>query len=442
MEASKPRIGIIGTGYVGLVSGSCFANLGFQVTCLDIIPEKVERINKADPPIYEKGLKDLLEKVVLQDKLLHATLDRKEAIDNADIIFICLPTPSGADGSINLDFIKNEAIEIGKLLGEVDEYKVIVVKSTVVPGTTSGIVRQLLEEQSGKTAGQDFGLAMNPEFLMEGLAISNFTNPDRVVIGSVDQQSYDFVKRLYSEFNCPILKTSTSAAEMIKYASNSFLATKISFINEIANVCEMLDIDVGEVAEGVGLDDRISPRFLRAGVGFGGSCFPKDVKALYSVSKAVNRESNILKATLATNASQPLRSVELLASLMPLTGKTIALLGLAFKPDTDDMREAPSVIIAEKLIQEGAKVKGYDPIAKETAEIALPQIQHCHSVPEVLEGSDAVILVTEWDEFKNLQPIDLSSVSQKIIIDGRRALNWKEFREAGFIIKVLGQSVP
>lgn len=440
MNRGQPKIGIIGTGYVGLVSGACFADIGFEVTCLDVIPDKVEKINKAIPPIFENGLKNLLEKVVLKEERLHATLNREETIKNSDLIFICLPTPSDEDGSINLRYIKSEAAEIGKELAKHSDYKVVVVKSTVVPGTTSGVVRELLEKHSGKTAGKDFGLAMNPEFLMEGLAISNFSNPDRVVIGAIDDRSFELVNKLYNSFSCPILKTTTSEAEMIKYAANSFLATKISFINEIGNICEKLGIDVGQVATGMGMDDRISPRFLRAGVGFGGSCFPKDVKALYAVSKAVGQESNILKATLQTNQHQPLRAVNLLQEMLDISGKTIALLGLAFKPETDDMREAPSILIANKLRDLGAEVKGYDPIAKETAEMAIPKITHCHSYTEAVENADAAILVTEWNEFKSLTPRDLKGMKQNILVDGRRVLDKQIFRDAGFKMRTIGQA--
>jgi len=440
MSSSKPRIGIIGTGYVGLVSGACFANLGFPVTCLDVVPDKVEKINRAEPPIFENGLDAMLTKVVREENLLHATLDRVETINSSDLIFICLPTPSEEDGSINLRFITEEAKEIGRVLATIDDFKTIVVKSTVVPGTTSGVIKDLLEEYSGKKAGLDFGLAMNPEFLMEGLAISNFTDPDRVVIGAIDDRSFQAVAQLYESFDCPIQRTTTSAAEMIKYASNSFLATKISFINEIANISEQLGIDVGQVAEGMGTDSRISSRFLRAGIGFGGSCFPKDVKALYAVSKAIGHESNILKATLQTNKTQPLRVVQMVNDMIELKGKTVALLGLAFKPETDDMREAPSIAIASSLKSKGAIVKGYDPIAKETAEIAIPDIIHCQSLQMAVEDADVIILVTEWDEFKNLQPKQLEKMSGNIIIDGRRVLNKELFSNAGFKIKILGQN--
>lgn len=439
---SDLRVGIIGTGYVGLVSGACFADLGFKVSCLDIVPKKVEMINKAIPPIFENGLEELLHKVVLEEKLLTATLNRREVLENSDLIFFSLATPSGEDGSIDLEIMKDECKAIGEELRTISDYKVFVVKSTVIPGTTDGVIKELLEENSGKKAGIDFGLAMNPEFLMEGLAISNFKKPDRIVIGAIDEKSFGYVAKLYDSFTCEILNTSPSAAEMIKYASNSFLALKVSFINEIANLSEKLGVNVGDVAKGIGLDERISSRFLRAGIGFGGSCFPKDVKALNYLSQELGMPSKILPSVLDVNKKQPLRAIELLENLIDLKGKSVALLGLAFKPETDDMRDGPSIIIANELRKRGITVKGYDPIAKESAKQYIPDIIHCDSVKEVLEGVDATILVTEWDEFKSLKPDDFSVMKGNVIVDGRRILDWKRLSDAGYKIKVIGQSEP
>ncbi|MCY3411083.1 MAG: UDP-glucose/GDP-mannose dehydrogenase family protein [Candidatus Heimdallarchaeota archaeon] len=436
---SKKRIGVIGTGYVGLVTGACFADIGYEVTCLDIVEDKVNKINSGVPPIFENGLEEMLKDVVLERKLLRATLDRDELLANSDIIFLCLATPSSEDGSINLDIMTGEVREIANCMKDKDEYKVFVVKSTVVPGTTTGIVKDLLESQ-GKKAGEDFGLGMNPEFLMEGLAISNFSDPDRVVIGAIDDRSFEHINELYNTFTCEKMRTSPSAAEMIKYASNSFLALKISYINEIANISEKLEIDVGDVATGMGLDSRISSKFLRAGVGFGGSCFPKDVKALNYLSKQLGVPSRLLPGVLEVNKFQPLRVIDMLESCMTIEDSKICLLGLAFKPDTDDMREAASITIANELLKKGATVIGYDPIAKETAEEALPDITHATTAADALNGADACILVTEWKEFKDLSVDTFKTMKGKVIIDGRRILDYSTLRNNDFTVLVIGQA--
>ena len=327
------QIGIIGTGYVGLVSGSCFAELGFNVICGDVIPEKVDMINNGIPPIFENGLKDLLSNL-LEKGRIRATLDTAEVVSNSDVIFICTGTPSREDGSIDLKYIESATIDIAKALKGIDSYKTIVVKSTVVPGTTTNFVKPLLEKHSGKIAGEDFGLGMNPEFLKEGLAIKDFKNPDHIVIGAIDDRSYNMIAEIYKSFTCPIKNVNPSTAEMIKYATNAFLATKISFINEIANMSEKMGADIDAVAEGIGADQRISEKFLRPGVGFGGSCFPKDVKALAATAKSLGIGAKTLDTSIAVNKLQPLRAVELLEQLIDIKDKRIALLGLAFKPET------------------------------------------------------------------------------------------------------------
>lgn len=435
---NRINIGIIGTGYVGLVSGACFAELGFNVLCGDVIPEKVDMINRGIPPIFENGLEELLNDL-LEKGLIRATLDTAEVVNNSDVIFICTGTPSRDDGSIDLKYIESASIDIGKALKASSSYKTIVVKSTVVPGTTADFVKPLLEQHSGKTAEIDFGLGMNPEFLKEGLAIEDFRKPDLIVIGAIDDKSYNMIEKIYESFTCPIKKVNPSTAEMIKYATNSFLATKISFINEIANMSEKMGVDIDAVAEGIGADQRISPKFLRPGVGFGGSCFPKDVKALAATAKSMGLSAQTLDTSISVNKLQPLRAVELLEQMIVIKDKKIALLGLAFKPETDDMREAPSVIIATDLIRKGAKVVGYDPIAKETAKISMPnETQLCNSISEVLHEADAAILVTEWKEFLSLDIDDFSIMKSKVIVDGRRILDWQKLEENGMKIKVLG----
>jgi UDPglucose 6-dehydrogenase len=435
---TKLRIGIIGTGYVGLVTGVCFGELGFPILCGDVIQEKVDKINKGESPIFENGLESLL-KELLDKKRIRATLNTAEVVQNSDVVFICTGTPSSDDGSIDLQYIQSAANDIGEVLKVTEEYKVIVVKSTVIPGTTSNFVKPILEKSSNKKAGVDFGLGMNPEFLKEGIAIKDFRKPDRIVIGCEDQKSYDTVAQLYNTFSCPIMKVDPSTAEMIKYASNSFLAVKISFINEIANMSEKMGVDISSVAEGMGLDTRISNEFLRPGLGFGGSCFPKDVKALSTAAKAENSTAKSLDAAIEVNNDQPLRAVQALESQIDIKEKRITLLGLAFKPETDDMREAPSVKIAHELISKGAIVIGYDPAATETANIAMPKEAIIKSSAEdALTGSDACILVTEWAEFENFGATQFSLMQGKTVIDGRRVLDWESISEAGFDVIVLG----
>jgi UDPglucose 6-dehydrogenase len=403
-----------------------------------VIPKKVEMINNGISPIFENGLEELL-KSLLQNKRIRATLDAKEVVLNSDIIFICTGTPSSDDGSIDLKYIESATIDIARALKETNDFKTIVVKSTVVPGTTTNFVKPLLEEHSGKTAGVDFGLGMNPEFLKEGLAIEDFRYPDHIVIGAIDDRSYTSIAKIYESFTCPIKKVNPSTAEMIKYATNAFLATKISFINEIANMSEKMGVDVDAVADGIGADQRISPKFLRPGVGFGGSCFPKDVKALAATAKLLGVNAHTLDTAISVNKLQPLRAVELLEEMMDVNNKKIALLGLAFKPETDDMREAPSIIIANNLLKKGAKVSGYDPIAKETAKMMMPNgVDFYDSVPEVLQDADAAILVTEWKEFHSLKSNDFNPMKSKIIVDGRRILNWRSLSDNGVKVKVLG----
>ena len=339
-------ISIIGTGYVGLVTGACFAELGHNVTCVDVMKEKIDLINNKKSPIYEEGLEEILQKNV--GKNLFATLDLKKAVLSTDITFICVGTPPREDGSIDLKNIKESAEQIGSSLKAKKNYHLIVIKSTVVPGTTWQI-KKIIEKFSGK---KNFGICMNPEFLREGKAIYDFLHPDRIIIGEYDKKSGNILYEIYKDFSCPILRVDLKTAEMIKYASNAFLATKISFINEIGNICKKLGIDVYKVAEGVGLDSRISPKFLKAGCGFGGSCFPKDVKALAAKAKELGYTPILLESILEINKNQPLRMIELLRNKIgKLENKKIGILGLAFKPGTDDIRESPAIEIIKRLIK-------------------------------------------------------------------------------------------
>ncbi len=412
------RISIIGTGYVGLVTGACFADRGNDVICGDIDEERINSINAGKPPIYEAGLEEMLKRCLEEGKI-KASTDIKQAVLDTEISFICVGTPSGLLDYIDLKHIEEVSKEIGKVLKKKDDYHIVVVKSTVVPGTTEHSVVPSLETNSGKKCGVDFGVCMNPEFLREGRAIDDFLNPDRIVIGGVNERSTNKLKELYTGFDAPIMGTDPKTAEMIKYATNSFLVTKISFINEIGNICKQLGIDVYEVARGLAMDSRISPQFLNSGIGFGGSCFPKDVKALVGKAKEAYYRPIILNAALELNELQPLRVVELLEKRAgPLKGLDVTLLGLAFKPGTDDMREAPSLIIIQSLLKKGANVHLTDPEAIDEAKKVLgkhERIDYYTSADEAVAKSRYVLIVTEWSEFKRPE-----LYQGKSVIDGRR----------------------
>ena len=396
---------------MGLVSGACFAKLGNTVICVDVDKKKVQLINNGASPIYEEELDNILTKY---KNSIRATTDYEDAVNNTDVTFICVGTPSESDGGIDLSFVKDAAIAIAEQLKKKDRWHLVVMKSTVLPGTTKDVVLPLLEKHSGKKIGTDFGLAMNPEFLKEGVAVKDFLEPDRIVIGFYDEKSRNTLRDLYKEFNCPLAETSLSAAEMIKYASNAILATKISFINEIGNMCKGLGIDTYEVADGVGLDKRIGRAFLDSGIGWGGSCFPKDLDALIAWAKKMGNDHRIAKSVVEVNDMQPLKLVEILKKHIPsLKGKTIGVLGLAFKPDTDDIRESRAIPIVGELVKQGAEVKAYDPKAAENFKKIYPQIEYCSSADETLQ-SDAVLITTEWDEFRTLD------YNGRIVIDGRR----------------------
>ncbi|MCZ7401463.1 MAG: UDP-glucose/GDP-mannose dehydrogenase family protein [Candidatus Methanoperedens sp.] len=410
------KISVIGTGYVGTVSAACFAELGHEVICVDIEPLKIDMLNRGVPPIYEDGLSELLEKHV--GKNLSATSDYDFAINNSEVSFICVGTPSNQDGKIDLAIVKAASASIGKSLRKKKGYHVIVVKSTVVPETTEKGVLPIIENQSGKKLGE-FGIAMNPEFLREGKAVHDFMHPDKIVVGSLDKRSGDIVASLYSGINCEVTRTNPRTAEMIKYVNNAFLATKISFSNEVGNICKELGIDTYEVMKAVGKDFRIGPHFLNSGAGFGGSCFPKDVKALIGKAHDVGYEPTLLRSVMAVNEIQPLRMITLLKNKLPdLKGKKIAVLGLAFKNDTDDIRESRSIPVIKELIEEGAQVCAYDKMAIESMKRIFPDIEYCNSAIDVLRGSDACLIMTEWGEFKSLDK-EFNVMKNRLVIDGR-----------------------
>ncbi len=431
------KISVVGTGYVGLVSGVCLAQKGHHVTCVDNNLQKVEEINHGKSPIYEEGLDNLLiDNVGVR---LQATNDLERAVDETDLTLIAVGTPFDGD-EIDLRYIQQVAKEIGKALGKKSSYHVVVVKSTVVPGTTDDVVLPLLEKYSGKTAGRDFGVGMNPEFLREGSAITDFMNPDRIVLGGIDSRSQELLAQVYEPFpNVDTLTVNNKTAEMIKYTSNSLLATLISFSNEIGNLCASLgDIDAIDVMRGVHLDKRVSPilesgqritpgitSYLEAGCGFGGSCFPKDVKALIAHGKKSGQPMHLLENVITVNKEQPDKMLQYLNNHFPdLREVRVAVLGLAFKPGTDDMRESPAIPIVQGLVSAGADITAYDPVAQEEAEkiFAAGEITYCGSVTETVKNAQAILILTRWDEFKELPGVLGNLKTSPVIIDGRRML--------------------
>ena len=430
----EKSISVVGTGYVGLCTAVGFASRGYKVVASTHDPEKSELINKGIPPFFEYGLKEKLQKVVKKG-YLKCVLNREEAILNTGITIVSVGTPSKPDGSIDLRFIENSAQEIGEALNKKDAYHLVVVKSTVVPGTTENVVKPNIEKGSSKRCGVDFGLCMNPEFLREGSALYDTLHPDRVIIGEHDEKSGDTLESLYQallgEEIPPIIRTNLPTAEIIKYANNAFLATKISFINTIANICEKIPgADVTVIAEGVGLDKRINSLFLNAGLGYGGSCFPKDVKALIAFSKSLGYPPVLFNAVEDVNNVQPYQAIRLAKEVIgDLEGRRVAVLGLAFKPNTDDMREAISIKVINKLLDEEASVIAYDPKAVTNARFIFgDKIEYANSSIECLEDAECCIVVTEWEEFKRLKPEDfIKHMKSPLVIDGRRIYNPQKF---------------
>ena len=405
------KISIIGCGYVGAVTGACFAALGHEIVFVDLDPDKIAAITAGKSPIYEPGLDELLQG---NASTITATDDLADVVCRTLATCICVGTPLQQDGSIDLAHVRSVAAGIGRALRQKQDHHTVIVKSTVLPGTTEGVVLPILEAESGKRAFVDFGLASNPEFLREGSALSDFFTPDRIIIGVSDDRSRRRLEELYAPIDCPKMITAIPVAEMIKYVSNAFLATKISFANEIGNICKRMEIDTAEVFRGVGMDHRINPAFFQAGIGFGGSCFPKDVRALIARAEEVGVEPKILKDVIEVNEEQPLKLLELLTAHLPdLDRKTIGLLGLAFKPNTDDVRESRAIPIVETLLRRGATVLAYDPMAMVNFRKLYPQIDYVPTAADAL-AADAVLITTEWKEFESL------NYSGKVVIDGRR----------------------
>jgi UDPglucose 6-dehydrogenase len=425
MNAKEP-IGVIGVGWVGLCTAACFAELGHDVYARDILPEKVESLSRGEVTIHEPGLPELL---VKNAERLHFTTDMGEVLDNARLLFCCVDTPPTYSGDADLSRVESVLDELG---GSTEH--AIVMKSTVPVGTGRSIARRY----------PDLGYVSNPEFLKEGTAVKDFMQPDRVVVGA-ERGSDEFAGRvaaLYEPLGAPVVRTDVASAEMIKLASNAFLATKISFINEIANVSEELGADVSEVARGMGLDDRIGPKFLRAGIGYGGSCFPKDVSALKQLAGNSGYHFQLLTAVIEVNELQKRRTIgKLQKHLDSLVGKEIALLGVAFKPDTDDVREATSLVLAARLAGEGAGVRVFDPVASANADGKLGGARVCATALEALEGADAAVIVTEWPEFAELDWAGevKQAMRRPVLVDGRNFLDRGELLAAGFSYEGIGR---
>jgi len=425
------KVSFIGLGYVGLTTAICFASKGIEVTGYDTDLEKIKKLKEGKLTIFEPGLEDLF-----KSTKVNFTEDPANAIRNSDIVFITVGTPSNEDGSINLSYVKSAAKTIGENL---NEYKVIVVKSTVTPGTTMGPVREEIERASGKKCCKDFGLVMNPEFLKEGTAVKDTFYPDRLVIGESDKKAGDIVLNLYSSFYNvlpPLVRTIPENAELIKYANNSFLAIKVSFANMMARLCMKIPgADVDTVMKGIGLDKRIGPDFLNAGIAWGGSCFPKDLKALVSFAKEKGVSLDLVEAALRLNNRGPKDIVEILEEEVGnLKGKKVGVLGVSFKPNTNDTRESPSLRLIEELISKEAKVVACDPKA------IASEINVNREVSECLEKVDAVILATEWEDYKKLNAKDFKIYGVKLVIDTRRVYDKEEFYKQGIKLIQLGKA--
>ena len=431
------NICVIGTGYVGLVTGVVFADLGNEVVCVDKNDAKVEGLNRGVMPIYEPGLEEMVARNVADGRLTFTT-DLDESVAKSEIVFIAVGTPPKEDGSTDLSFVEDAAKGIARSL---NRYKVIVNKSTVPVGT-GNFVREVI--QTNKRRAIDFDVVSNPEFLREGSAITDTLVPDRIVIGAPNRIVAMRLLELYAPLERPMIITDVASAEMIKYASNAFLATKISFANAIANICESAGADVTQVVKGMGLDSRIGQAFLSAGLGYGGSCFPKDTRSLLHTAHDYGCEFPLLDATIQTNEDQPKRFIAKIHKALggdDLKGKTVGILGLAFKPNTDDMREAKSLDVIADMLKSGAQVRAYDPIAIENTRSVFPDITYCADAYEVAAGADALIIVTEWNAFKllNFERIH-STMVRPLILDGRNLYDPDHMRRQGFEYHSVGRS--
>jgi UDPglucose 6-dehydrogenase len=424
------HIAVIGTGYVGLVTGACFAEFGVDVTCVDVDKEKVAKLKEGVIPIYEPGLDKIVEKNSSAGRLSFTT-DLKKAVEEATVVFLAVGTPPLPDGSPDMSFYRQAAKDVAEAI---NGYKVLVTKSTVPVGTGKWL-REFVAENLKTQA--EFGVASNPEFLREGAAIEDFMRPDRVVVGSNEPRAIEVMKELYRPLyliETPVVITSLEAAELIKYAANAFLATKITFINEIANLCDAIGCDVHDVARGMGMDNRIGRKFLHPGPGYGGSCFPKDTRALTTVADSFGVETRIVDAVIDANERQREAMIPKIEALVgSLDGKKIGMLGLSFKPETDDMRESPAIEIINELIKRGAKVKAFDPVAMDEARHCLPDIEYAKDEYDAINGADVLVIITEWNQFRALDMAKVKSLLKAPkIADLRNIYEPKDMRELGF----------
>lgn len=438
------KIGVIGTGYVGLVTGTCFADSGNDVTCVDVDQNKVERMRNGEVPIYEPGLNRVFDRAI-RDNRLEFTTDLEKAFKESEIIFLCLPTPPGADGQADLSFVLNVADDLGDLFNKYPGYKVIVNKSTVPVGTADKVNKRI----SDKT-DQEFDVVSNPEFLREGAAVEDFMKPERVVIGTGSEKAAKLMRALYEPFvrsGNPIIVMDERSSELTKYAANAMLATKITFMNEIANICERVGADVDNVRRGIGTDSRIGQRFLFAGIGYGGSCFPKDVQAIHHTAGEYGYDFRILDSVMEVNEKQKVSIVEKIKKHYKgdLKGKTFGIWGLSFKPETDDIREAPSLYIADALAKEGVFMRAYDPEAigtfKQAASPeALANMEFIHDRDSVLKNVDALIICTEWNEFRRPDFARFQSdMKEPVIFDGRNLYDLQRVEKSGITYYSVGR---
>ncbi len=437
------KIGIIGAGHVGLVTALSLASKGFEIICTDKNTEKVEMINRGNIPIREEGMTELIRRIESKGGSIKGTTDLTRAIRETILSFICVGTPRDGSGRMDLSAITDVSGELGSALAEKGKYHTVIVKSTVPPGTTLNLVRPILEEKIGGKAGTDFGLGNCPEFLSEGTAISDSLHPDRLIFGVMEERTERLLAEMFTDFDCPILVKDVTTAEMIKVCSNAFLATKISFANEFANLSEKLNIDITDVFEGVGMDRRISPYFFGAGIGFGGSCFSKDMEGTIALAEANEVDMKMLQVVLDVNRAQFGRVMEILDDFGICDGEVVSVLGLAFKPGTDDVRGTRSLPVIEELLGRGMRIRAYDPAAMENfKKLGIDgNIVYTDSCFEALAGSSAAIFCTEWDEFREISESEfMELMTRPLIIDGRHVFSGNDFHRIQYHAIGLGRT--